>query len=354
MTQQWPVIVLGGTGYVAGEMLRLVAAHPALKLAATISTSQAGEPIAASFRHLQPTYGDTCFVSLDAALERLGEAAHWVVLSAAPHGASAEVIAELVAQAEQIECELTVVDASADFRFSDERVFAEVYGQAHAASELLPRFRCAVPEQLADIDTPYAAHPGCFATAMLLAIVPLVKHGLCAAPSFSVSAITGSTGAGRAPRDTTHHPLRHSNLFAYQALKHRHAPEVRALARAATHTDIELHFVPHSGPFARGIHATTFAPKASGVSADDIHEALVEYYRNSAFVRIAPEPPRLKDIAASNYAAVHAAVDGETIVVFSVLDNLLKGAAGGSLQWVNRLLGLAETDGLTAPAAGWL
>lgn len=354
MSPRWPVIVLGGTGYVAGEMLRLVAAHPALELAAAVSTSQAGELVATSFPHLKPAFGDTCFVSLDATLERLREAPHWVALSAAPHGASAQIVAELVAQAEDAGCELTVVDASADFRFSDGALFAEVYGQAHAAGELLPKFRCAVPEQLAEIDTPHAAHPGCFATAMLLAIVPLVKQGLCATPAFSVSAVTGSTGAGRTARETTHHPLRQSNLFAYQALKHRHAPEVRALVHAATLTDIELHFVPHSGPFARGIHATTFAPKADGVSSDDAREALTEYYRGSAFVRVETAPPRMKDIAASNYAALHAAVDGESIVVFSVLDNLLKGAAGGSLQWVNRLLGLTETDGLTAPPAGWL
>jgi len=351
---RWPVIVLGGTGYVAGEMLRLVAAHPALELRAAVSTSQAGEPIASAFQHLGPTHADDCFVSLDAALEHLHEAPHWVVLSAAPHGASAQIIADLDAQASDVGSALTIVDASADFRFEDAELFAEVYGQAHPASALLRKFRCAVPEQLAAIDTPHAAHPGCFATAMLLALVPLVKHGLCGELSFQVSAVTGSTGAGRTPRDTTHHPVRQSNLFAYQALKHRHAPEVCSLTRAATLRDIELHFVPHSGPFARGIHATTFVRKAEGIDAADVHDALSEYYRDSTFVRVDKTPPRMKDIVASNYAALHAAVDGDTIAVFSVLDNLLKGAAGGSLQWVNRLLGLGETEGLTSPAAGWL
>jgi N-acetyl-gamma-glutamyl-phosphate reductase len=353
MNGSLPVIVIGGSGYVAGEMLRLVAQHPALQLGAAVSTSQMGEPIASVFEHLRPAYPDACFVSLDATLERLGETPHWVVLSAAPHGASAEIVAQLLASAEAAGTQLTVVDASADFRFSDAAAFAEVYGKAHPAVELLPQFTCAVPEQLAEIGTPHAAHPGCFATAMLLAIVPLVNASLCG-DAIYVSAVTGSTGAGRTPRDTTHHPFRQSNLFAYQTLKHRHAPEVRALTRAATGRDIGLHFVPHSGPFARGIHATVFAPKAPGVTAADVREALAESYRGSPFVQVAAAPPRMKDIAASNYAALSADVDDDTIVVCSVIDNLLKGAAGGSIQWVNRLLGLPETQGLQLPAAGWL
>ena len=126
------------------------------------------------------------------------------------------------------------------------------------------------------------------------------------------------------------------------------------MTRAATGKDIRLHFVPHSGPFARGIHATVLAPKAAGVSTADAHEALDEFYRGSAFVRVESSPPRMKDIAASNFAALSASADEDTIVVCSVIDNLLKGAAGGSIQWANRLLGLPETTGLMAPTAGWL
>jgi N-acetyl-gamma-glutamyl-phosphate reductase len=187
---------------------------------------------------------------------------------------------------------------------------------------------------------------------MLLGILPLASLGL--ADEFYVSAVTGSTGAGRTPRDTTHHPFRQSNLFAYQALKHRHDPEVRALVKAATGRDVRLHFVPHSGPFARGIHATTFLHAKERTTGIQVNEALREYYRGAAFVRVDAEPPKMKDIAATNYAALHASVDGDTIVVCSVADNLLKGAAGGSLQWANRLLGFPEATGLTAPAAGWL
>jgi N-acetyl-gamma-glutamyl-phosphate reductase common form len=347
-----PTLVLGGSGYVAGEFLRLIDAHPSLTLGGVVSTSQAGEPVAKTFHHLAPAYPNETFVSLDAAIERLGTAPKWLVLSGAPHGASAGLVDQLLRTSAAAGVELVVVDASADFRFTSSEAYAAVYGHAHETPHLLPKFTCAVPEQLPKIETPHAAHPGCFATTMLLGIVPLAALGI--ADEFHVSAVTGSTGAGRTPRDTTHHPVRQSNLFAYQALKHRHDPEVRALIKAATGRDVALNFVPHSGPFARGIHATIFVKPKERQTQAQVNDVLREYYRASPFVRIESEPPKMKDIVATNYAALHAVVTGETIVVLSVADNLLKGAAGGSIQWANRLLGWPETTGLTAPAAGWL
>ena len=347
-----PAIVLGGSGYVAGEFLRLIAAHPRLSLAGAVSTSQAGEPIAKTFGHLAPILGDQVFVSLEAVAERLREAPHWLLLSAAPHGASAGLVDQLLTAADEVGSVLTVVDASADFRFADGSAFAAVYGHPHPAPQRLGQFSCAVPEQLPSIATPHACHPGCFATTMLLAIVPLAAAGI--AHEFFVSAVTGSTGAGRTLRETTHHPVRQSNMFAYQALKHRHEPEVRALATAAANRDVGLHFVPHSGPFARGIHATVFAKLATRATQKQVDEALAEYYRDASFVRVETTPPRVKDVVGTNYAQLNAVVEADTVVVCSVLDNLVKGAAGGSLQWANRLLGWPETLGLTAPAAGWL
>ena len=348
-----PVLILGGSGYVAGEMLRLVAHHPQLLLGGAVSTSQAGEPIAGAFQHLAASYAEQSFVSLEAAAERLSDAEHWVLLSAAPHGASAAVVAQMLDAADAAGVTVTAVDASADFRFADPELYARVYGHAHPAPARLAEFTCGVPEQLTGIDTPHAAHPGCFATSMLLAIVPLVA-GELVSPDFFVSAITGSTGAGRTPRDTTHHPMRHNNLFAYQALKHRHAPEVRALAEAATGREIGLRFVPHSGPFSRGIYATIFASLKPGTTTADAADALGEFYRGSTFVSVLTEPPRMKDIVASNHATLHATTDGDALVVHCAIDNLVKGAAGGSIQWVNRLLGLPDSLGLTAPAAGWV
>ncbi len=349
----WPVLLLGGSGYVAGEFLRLVAQHPELELGVAISTSQAGEPIADAFPHLAAAYPDQRFVSLEAAIERIGDVEHWVLLSAAPHGASAEVVARLLDAADAAGARMTAVDASADFRFADAAAYAKVYGHAHAAPARLEEFTCALPEHVKAIETPHAAHPGCFATSMLLGIVPLVAADLVDG-QFFVSAITGSTGAGRTPKDTTHHPMRHNNLFGYQALRHRHAPEVCALVEAAAGRPIRLDFVPHSGPFARGIYATMFTRLKAGATAADARDALAAYYERAPFVAVTADPPRLKDIVASNYATLSVTADGDTLVVHSAIDNLIKGAAGGSIQWVNRLLGLPETMGLTAPTPGWL
>jgi N-acetyl-gamma-glutamyl-phosphate reductase common form len=350
-TEQIPTIVLGGSGYVAGEFLRLIAGHPGLTLGGVVSMSQAGEPVGKTFPHLAPTYPDTQFVSLDAALGKLNTAPHWLLLSAAPHGASAGLVDQLLKAAASAGVELVVVDASADFRFADAAAYEAVYGHAHQTPALLKEFTCAVPEQLKQIETPHAAHPGCFATTMLLGLVPLAALGL--ADEFFISAVTGSTGAGRTPRDTTHHPLRQSNLFAYQALKHRHDPEVRALIKAATGRDVRLSFVPHSGPFARGIHATVQAHLKSPRDAAAVIGMLREFYAGCPFVRVLDNAPRVKDIVTSNYAHLSAAANGRTVAVMSVVDNLNKGAAGGAVQWMNRLFTLPETAGLTAPAPGW-
>ena len=353
MTKSLPVIVLGGSGYVAGELLRLIATHPRLHLGAVVSTSQAGKPLTASFAHLSGVYSDTAFVSSDHAIDHLGESDGWVVVSAAPHGASAGLVDRLLTAAEAANVQMTVVDASADFRYSDAASFEAIYKQPHPAPQRLSSFSCSVPEHLTEIQTPHAAQPGCFATAMLLGIVPMIEHDLCE-PQFFVSAVTGSTGAGRTPRDTTHHPLRQSNLFAYQALAHRHQPEVGALTHRATQKDIRLHFVPHAGPFARGIHATIFAPRVASVSEEQIRAGLTAYYEDSAFVSVATSPPRLKDIVGTNNAVLSVSVDDESVAICCVLDNLVKGAAGGTIQWVNRLCGWPDAEGLVIAPAGWV
>jgi len=352
-TTSIPVIILGGTGYVAGEFLRLVTQHPRLKLGAAVSTSAADTPIGTAFAHLAPSFPTQCFASIDTAIEQLPAAPRWILVSAAPHGASAPLVERILSSAESADVEVIAVDASADFRFRSASDYEAIYSTRHGAPSRLDSFRCAVPEHLADIDTPHMAQPGCFASAMLLAVVPLVAAGLTK-PDFCVSAITGSTGAGGTPRETTHHPVRQSNLFAYQPLVHRHVPEVRALTKAATDQSIDLHFVPHSGPFARGIHATVFAPRATSASAEEIRQAMADYYRSSAFVRVLDAPPRLKDIVGTNYANLSVDADAHTVSVCCVIDNLVKGAAGGALQWVNRLLGWPETEGLETVSPGWI
>lgn len=350
--QTIPAIVLGGTGYVAGELVRLLAAHPGVELKAVASDSQPGEPVARAFPHLAPLVGALRYVSQDEASELVASLPRSAVLAAAPHGVSAALIDALLTRAEAAGAKPTVVDISADYRFADAGAYAKVYKHPHGAPARLAQFTCAVPEHLKRVTTPHVAHPGCFSTTTLLAVVPMLALGLTEGPLF-VAATTGSTGAGRSPTAGTHHPQRHGDLYAYNALAHRHAPEIATLAEAASGRPADIAFVPHSGSFARGIHATVQAQLAKPLKTAEVIDALAGYYKDCPFVRVLDTPPRMKDVITSNYANLSAASDGRTLVVMSVADNLVKGAAGGAVQWMNRLFGLDETTGLAAPAPGW-
>ncbi len=345
-----PTVVLGGTGYVAGELLRLIAGHPQLELVGSMSESRAGARIRDVFPQLHDSFGDLAFETKEQVLELMtGKVA---LFSAAPHGASAALVAEFVRHAERSGCELTVVDVSADFRYPKAEDYAAVYNLPHGAPELLDQFASALPEHLATPDRPHIGHPGCFATALLLAAVPLLKLGLVGPELYAVG-VTGSTGSGRTPAPGTHHPERHSNLFAYKPLAHRHAPEVLGICERLTGQRPALGFVPHSGPFARGIHMTMQARLTRPVDADAIRQALADFYVERPFVDVTDGTPRIKDIVGSNHAHIGVATDADTVAVFVAIDNLVKGAAGGAMQWMNRLLGFDETAGLAAPALAW-
>jgi N-acetyl-gamma-glutamyl-phosphate reductase len=352
MSARTPAIVLGGTGYVSGELLRLIAGHPRLKLLAVCSDSHPGSSVAAAFPHLASAYPELAFASVADIESLIGRTPETALFSAAPHGVAAALIDRVLGAAEAAGAQTHCVDISADFRYPGAAAYEAVYRHAHGAPARLAQFTCAVPEHLPTAPTPHIAHPGCFATATLLASVPLLALGLTD-PKLFVTGITGSTGSGRKPSDATHHPLRHSDLYSYGALAHRHAPEIAGCAARATGVEAEINFVPHSGPFARGIHITVQAGLAQPLDSAQAREALADYYRDCPFVRVTAAPPRVKDVVTSNYVHLHAATNGSSIAVMAVLDNLNKGAAGGAMQWMNRLLGFDESAGLTACAPGW-
>jgi N-acetyl-gamma-glutamyl-phosphate reductase len=346
-----PAIVLGGTGYVAGELLRLLVEHPQIEIRGVMSESRSGTPIRQIFPQLQSTVGNQCFSTKAETLELL-DAGRLALFSAAPHGASAALVAEFLNRADEVGCQITVVDSSADFRFDNENNYSTIYDQPHGAPYLLDQFICALPEHLLATERPHIGHPGCFAAAQLMAAIPLIKLGITDNDLYAVG-ITGSTGSGRTPSATTHHPERHSNLFAYKPLNHRHAPEVQGICQGLTGVRPQLRFIPHSGPFSRGIHLTMQARMITPASTDEIRDALAKFYADSYFVKLTDGPPRIKDVVGSNYCHIGVATDSETVAIFVVLDNLVKGAAGGAVQWMNRKLGFSETTGLTAPAVAW-
>jgi N-acetyl-gamma-glutamyl-phosphate reductase len=301
---------------------------------------------------------------------------------------------------ERVGCDLRVVDLSADFRHSDPAEYSAIYGAPHGAPGRLSEFFCGLPDlepRAADggdgraalpEGARHVAHPGCFTTAATLALAPLVAGGwLDPESTATVIAVTGSTGAGRTPTPTTHHPERRSDLFAYAPMAHRHEPEMRALlaraARSARATSgpggaagglrsaggglgPEIAFVPQSGPFARGIHATISARLVKPADTDAVLSSLSSFYgspssslssldrASSSFVFVSPRPPRLQSVVGTNRCDLSVAVRGDRLVAFSAIDNLVKGAAGGGVQWMNRLFGLPDAAGLALPGLGWL
>lgn len=349
-----PALILGGTGYVAGELLRLLVAHPDFEIAGILSDSQPGESVAKAFPHLAPALGSLTFCSEAEITKLVSTLPTSALFSAAPHGVSAALIDRLLTAAEKAATSPRAVDISADYRYSSAETYAAVYKHEHGAPARIKDFVCAVPEHLRTKPAKHVAHPGCFATATLLASVPLLTAKWIT-PTLFVSGITGSTGSGRKPVDGTHHPVRHSDLYSYNALSHRHIPEITACAKAASGIEADFAFVPHSGPFARGIHVTVQAMLAPGVSMTtaELREELSAFYAHSPFVRVLESAPRIKDVVASNYANLSATTNGRTVAVMCVVDNINKGAAGGAVQWMNRLFDLPEHSGLTSVAPGW-
>ncbi len=353
MNDRISCLVLGGTGYVAGELLRLLAGHPHFRVKGVVSTSSPGEAVEAVFPHLYGAHPTLNLSPRDAVPDLIDRESTLAVFSAGPHGESAGEIDAVLRAGEAAGVDLRLVDLSADFRYASVEEYEAVYGVSHGAPHRIPEFICAVPELAPDAPARHACHPGCFTTSVVLPTAALVRLRLIET-EIHVSAVTGSTGAGRTPRPTTHHPERQSNLFAYSPLSHRHGPEMECLVEAAGGTRPAIHFVPHSGPFARGIHATLHATLKKPMSAGAVAEALSAFYENAPFVTVTTAPPRLKEVVGTNHCRLGVAVRGRHLVVLSVLDNMVKGAAGGAVQWMNRLHGFKETAGLVQPGLGWL
>jgi N-acetyl-gamma-glutamyl-phosphate reductase len=324
--------ILGASGYVGGELLRLLAAHPALAPAKLFGESKAGQKLAVVHPHLAAAYPQ-------AAIERFGEGALDdvdLIFAALPHGHSQRIAAEILDRG------IPFVDLGADFRLNDAADYEGWYGHAHEAPELLGRFVYGIPElhREAIRGAKGVAAAGCYATAAILALKPLVDAGLLAPGSLIVSAASGVSGAGREAKETTGFCAVDGNLSAYGLLNHRHTAEME-MALGGT-----VLFTPHLAPMSRGILATCIGEVAG---AGDPLEILHHAYADEPFVHVTAEPPATKWVAASNGAQLTARRDERTgrILAISAIDNLGKGAAGQMIQCANLMLGLDETAGLS-------
>ena len=331
------VAVVGGSGYVGLELIRLVSAHGAAQLCAVTSRDKHTRPLSALHPSLEKVV-DLNVCELNALPRNLD-----LIFVAVPHGESMGVIQKLW---EQYSAAIRIIDLGSDFRLGAEQ-FSDTYGLAHTAEDLLQQAVYGVPELFAHqiASAHIVANPGCFANTTILALAPLAKAGLLP-KRIHVSAITGSSGSGALPGKKTHHPERAESISAYSVLKHRHVPEIcRALNLASAQSGApEIDLVPMSGPFRRGIFATCFVEL--GAAKGDLAALYSEFVSDKLFMRLRAESPRLNDVVGSNFCDLALTQKGETAVVLSCTDNLLKGAASNAVQCMNIMFGFAENAGL--------
>ena len=332
--------VLGGSGYIGAELLRYLCVHPRVEIRWVTAHSRRGSPVGSVLPNLRG-FVDEDFIGRDDAEARLAEVD--VIFVALPHNESQDVIPRLVEKQPQV----VVVDMAGDFRTDDPDGYEKLYRKAHVAPEWLPRFVYGFTEFQRDAlrGARLVANPGCFATCMLLALAPLAKAGRLAG-DVCLTGITGSSGSGNKPTPTTHHPERFGNVRSYKPLAHQHLLEVRHLLRSLTDEPFELHFVPQSGPFARGIYTTVFTP---GVGKDELKRILEDAYAGEPLVDVVEGSPDLRWVQGSPRSFVGFAGDEKNGVIFSVIDNIGKGAASQAIQNMNTALGFPETEGLRLP-----
>ena len=325
--------ILGASGYVGGELLRLIAAHPELRATKLFGDSKAGQALGAVHPHLAAAYPE-------AAVEKFGEDSLDdidLVFAALPHGHSQRFAASILDRG------LPFVDLGADFRLDDAATYERWYGPPHEAPELLGQFVYGIPElhREAIKQAKAVAAAGCYATAAILALKPLVEAGVVKPGSLIVDAASGVSGAGREAKEATGFSTVDGSFSAYGLLNHRHTAEME-MAIGGT-----VLFTPHLVPMTRGILATCYG---EAIGSSDPLQILRDAYAAEPFVHVTDQPPATKWVSGSNGVQLTARHDERTgrVVALSAIDNLGKGAAGQMIQCANLMLGLDETAGLTA------
>ena len=323
--------ILGASGYVGGEVLRLITAHPELEPAKLFGESKAGQPLGLVHPHLAAAYPDAVIEKFDDTLEDID-----MVFAALPHGHSQRIAASI------LDAGIPFVDLGADFRLDDAATYERWYGHPHEAPSLLGQFVYGIPElnRQAIKGARAVAAAGCYATAAILALKPLVDAGAVKGDSLIVDAASGVSGAGREAKESTGFSTVDGSFSAYGLLSHRHTAEME-MAIGGT-----VLFTPHLVPMTRGILATCYA---EAIGPCDPLATLREAYSSEPFVHVSEQLPATKSVTGSNGVQLTARYDNRTgrVIVLSALDNLGKGAAGQMIQCANLMLGLDETAGLT-------
>ena len=312
--------VIGGAGYTGGELIRLLLGHPEVTLDFVYSTTRAGKPLSSAHPDLLGVTGQGFTDSVNPEVD--------VVFLCLGHGNSSTFLGE-----HAFSEKTRVIDLSNDFRLREDARFQGreyVYGLPELHGEAIARAR-------------NIANPGCFATAIQLALLPLAQAGLLS-EAVHVNATTGSTGAGVGLSETTHYSWRNNNLSWYKPFTHQHLGEINQSLRQLQAGAGELYFLPMRGNFTRGIFATAYTAFSGSLElAKDLYRS---YYEAAPFTVLSEEPLTLKQVVNTNYAHLHLHRHGGVLLVSSAIDNLLKGASGQAVQNMNLMFGLAERCGL--------
>jgi N-acetyl-gamma-glutamyl-phosphate reductase common form len=340
--------IIGGSGYGAGELLRFLCSHPDIEVASVVSRSHVGKPIASIHTHLE----GICKLSFTEALPT-----NWyknyeraALVCSVPTGSTIPVITDAINQG--LPADSPIIDLSGDLRLRDPALHSKHYPEVQFAAELRSQAIYGLPELNYTLirTARLISNPGCLATAAILALAPLANSNL--ATHIASDAKTGTSGAGREPQPSMHHPSRAHDCAAYKVLEHRHEPEIlQALGPTFSAKDSFM-FVPHLLPVSRGCLVSCYITCRDQASAIKVPEMYRSFYETSQLIRLRDRPVRLVDVVGTNFCDLHLAVRGHQIVITSAIDNLGKGMAGQCIQNLNILFGLAQETGLLAPALG--
>ena len=337
MANRIRVGILGGSGYGGAELLRILLFHPHAQVALVTANEHAGKAVGDVHKNL---YGLTSlrFERVPEDLEHLRDLD--CIFLALPHGQALEIAPRLPAG-------VKVIDLSGDFRLGDAGVFAEHYGREHTSMELQREFVYGLTEVNREKikSARLVSNPGCFATATLLGLAPLVAGNLTSGRVI-VDAKTGSSGSGAKPAANTHHPQRANSFYAYKPFAHQHVPEIEQTLRAVGDWTSELVFMTHSLPISRGIFASIYVEMKEEIATDEARQIFTDYYHENFFVRLVEGSPDINWVKMTNFCDLGYAARGRQLAVFSAIDNLVKGASGQAVQNMNLMFGLDEKAGL--------
>lgn len=337
MAKPIKVGIFGGSGYGGSELIRILLFHEQAEIVFVTANEFAGRPVSGVHRNLNG-FTQMSFISGDQALPLTDTID--IAFLALPHGHAMELVPKLGS-------DLKVIDLSGDFRIKDTGVFKEYYGYDQSAPELLDSFVYGLTETDRDAigKARRIANPGCFATAINLALAPIVSSGLVTG-NFVVDAKTGSSGSGAKAAANTHHPQRMNSFYAYKPFTHQHLPEITQYLSDFGDAASSMVMMTHSLPVSRGIFASCYATTTNLVTNEDLANLYRKFYEDSFFVRVLESSPDINWVKNTNFCDIYACSSGNNVVIFSAIDNLLKGAAGQAVQNMNLMFGLDETEGL--------